>query len=196
MSTAATAKPTPQTSQRSLVYTLTGLLGLMGLAMAMAFKDPCAEIVDPMARMMCKPKVADRMPTLLVVGAMIGVQLSMAMFYELRQQARVYGLGVVGAALVAVGTLVVTAGMPIPLAVACLLGGGTLVACAVGIFRNHRGAWALATSLSAVLAVVFFFGSARVQSSLDIPLAIAVLPAMAVFLPLTVALATTPPKSA
>jgi uncharacterized membrane protein len=184
------------TSQRSLVYTLTGLLGLMGLAMAIAFKDPCAEIVDPMARAMCKPKLADRMPTMLVVASMLGVQVAMAMFYELRQHLRVYGLGAVGAGLAVVGVLIFTAGMAIPLALACLLGGCILVACAVGVHRGNRAAWAIATSLSSVLALVFFFGSARVQSAFDIPLALAVLPSMAVFLPLSVALTLTPPPPA
>jgi len=184
------------TSQRSLVYTLTGLLGLMGLAMAVAFKDPCGEIADPMARVMCKPKLADRMPTILVFASMIGVQVAMAMFYELRAHLRVYGLAVVGAGFAAVGALVAVAGMPIPFALACILGGGTLVACAVGIYRDHRGAWSLATALCSVLALVFFFGSARVQGALDIPLALAVLPSMAIFLPLTVALTLTPPPAA
>lgn len=190
---AATA---PGTSQRALVYTLTGLLGLMGLAMAIAFKDPCGELADPMARVMCKPKLADRMPSLLVIVAMLGVQVAMAGFYELRQHARVYGLGVVGAALVGVGAMVMYEGLPIPFVVACVLGGATLVACAVGIYRGQRAAWSIACSMCATLAVVLFFGSARVQATLDIPLALAVLPSMAVFLPLTVALATTPPPPA
>lgn len=186
---------TPQTSQRALVYTLTGLLGLMGLAMAMAFKDPCADIADPILRVRCQPSFADRIPDGLVFLSMLGVLGAMAIFYELRAILRVHGVAVVGAMLAGTGAKVAIDGMPLPLVVALLIGGGALVACAVGIHRGHRVAWSFAVALSSTLAVVFFFGSARVQSTTGWPLAIAVLPSMAVFLPLTVALATTPPKS-
>lgn len=183
------------TTQRSLVYTLTGLLGLMGLAMAMAFKDPCAEIADPMKRLMCKPTFGDRLPTGMVIASMLGVQLAMVVFYELRQHLRVYGLALVGAGLVGVAGLLLLDGYPIPLVIANGIGGAGLVACAAGIYRGDRAAWSIATAVSAVLAVVFFFASAKIASAFELSLAIGVLPSLAVFLPLTVALGTTPPQA-
>lgn len=181
-------------AQRTLVYALTGLLCLTGLLLAMAFKDPCPA---PALKMIatCKPTIGDRIPSGAAFGAAALVMVMMAAMYELRTLVRVWGVAAAGAGLVGIGGLVAYDGMSMVLVTVCVVIGGLLVWASRGIEREERVAWAFAAATTGTMAVVTFFSAAKIGGVLGIPLSIALLPSMGLLLPLTVALATTPPGS-
>lgn len=191
-----TKAPDPQATQRALVYAITGLLAVAGFIISIALNDPCADIPDPLLRLSCDPPLADRLPSPAGYGTLAAMVFMVALAYQFRLALRAAGTAVVGVAQAAAGVAIASAGMSPILAIAFVLAGLALVVSAVGIHRGSRVAWAFAASIAGVLGVVYFFGSSRIASGLDTSLAVALLPAVAVFYPLAVMLATAPPTRA
>ncbi len=196
-----TAPTKPSTSasassaQRTLVYALTGLLCLTGLLLAMAFKDPCpAPALKMIAK--CNPTIGDRMPSWSAFGAALSVQTMMMALYEMRRWVRVWGVAGAGALLIVIGGLVAYDGMSKVLVITCVVVGGALIVAARGINREQRVAWAFAAATTGTLAVVTFFSAAKIGGEIGVPLSLALLPSLAMLLPLTVALGTTAPGTA
>jgi hypothetical protein len=181
-------------AQRALVYSLTGLLVLTSWVVAAAFKDPCAGTPGIMPGM-CKPTVAQRLPSMETLGTLLSIQVVMVVLYELRWTLRGPLVAVVGAAMLGVAAYLMSIDKPTLLVVAVSLIGASLVGLEYGIRKGKRAPWAFATVTCGVLTLIFFFASRRIHESLDIPLALAVLPSLGGLLPVTVALATSSPAA-
>lgn len=191
---AATGASSASSAQRTLVYALTGLLCLTGLLLAMAFKDPCpAPALKMIAK--CKPTIGDRIPSGSAFAAAGIVMAMMAGMYELRRLVRVWGVAAAGAGLIVVGVLVAYDGMSLVLVTTCFVIGGLLGWASRGIDRDERVAWAFAAATTGTMAVVTFFSAAKMGGVIGVPLSMALLPSLGLLLPLTVALACTPPGS-
>jgi hypothetical protein len=185
------AVPDPVTAQRIAIYVLTVVLVAVGILLAMAFKEPCPP--RAMQVVPCQATLASRLPapsTWVALGATLAMMILM---FELRWYVRWAAVGVLGAGQLVLCGLSLWAGLAIPLVVAHGVVGTVLIACAVGIWLDRRVAWAVAASMCGTLTLVYFFGSAKVQSATGMPLGWAILPALAAYLPVTVALALTPP---
>jgi hypothetical protein len=169
------------------------MLVVAALAMVLAFKDPCAGQAVQVGFAKCKSTFRDHLPGPSPLIAMAIVCVSMLLFYEFRWYLRVWATGAIGMALLGMAAAIVLGDVTKVLAVVSGVVGLALVASAYGIHIGHRGAWSLASSACGVLALVFFFGSARLRAELHLHLAWAVLPSLAVFLPACVMLGTSPP---
>lgn len=183
------------TPQRTLVYVLTAMLALAGVALVLAFKDPCAgqTAQQMMSFGKCKSTFVDHLPGPSPLIALAIVCVSMMLFYEFRWYLRVWATGAIGLALLGMAGAIVYADMTKVLAVVSSLIGLALLASAYGIHLGRRGAWSLAVSAFGILALVFFFGSARLRGAMHWHLAWAILPSLAVFLPACVMLSTSAP---
>jgi hypothetical protein len=178
--------------QRALVYSLTALLVVTSWVVAAAFRDPCAA-TPGMLPGMCKPTMAQRLPSGGTLGLLLSIQVVMVVFYELRWTLRNILVGLVGAAQTAIAIYLFSLGKPTLLVIACGLTGVALMALEYGVRKDRRAAWAFATVTAGVLTLIYFFASRRIEHALNIPLAMAVLPALGLLLPITVALSTSPP---
>jgi hypothetical protein len=198
---AAAPAADPVVHQRTLIYSITGLLAITGILLSMAFKDACAKYGGESALAaigaQCSDvtKLSDYLPDTTTVLAMLGIWAVNILVWEVRWLIRTWLPGVLGSAFVvlAIGTFV--ADRPLPLTVAYLLFGVAMIACSWGMLRDRREGWAFAVSMFGMQLVVHFFGTSVIREALGTHLALAVLPAMAVFLPAFLALATTPPGS-
>jgi hypothetical protein len=181
-------------AQRQVVYALTAMLALAGLVLVIALDDPCNRLADPVLRVGCRPSLADRIPrspgVYLALAAIVG---AIVVAYELRWSLRAPLAAVAGLGQLVVATVAGQRGMSAVLVVTCVLTAGALVAAAVGVQRNQRPGWAVAATTCGVLTVVYFFGAPKLAAAAGWPLWLGVLPALAVLLPTTVALATSAP---
>jgi hypothetical protein len=193
--------PDPVVNQRTLIYSITGLLAITGILLAMAFKDACAKyggesaLAAVGAECSDVTKFSDYLPDMTTVLAMLGVWVVNILVWEVRWVIRTWLPAVLGATFVVLGIGTLVADRPLPLTVAYLLFGVAMIACSVGMLRDRREGWAFAVSMFGMQLVAHFFGTSVIRGALGTHLAIAVLPAMAVFLPALLALATTPPGS-
>jgi len=200
----STKRPAPPpadavVAQRTLVYSVTALIALTGLVLAMAFKDACAahggESAVAAAGKTCADVVtiADHRPDGTTVFAMIAVWVLVVLAYELRWIIRTWLPGALGAVFLAGSAAALAAGRPLPLVVAYTAFGVALIACSYGIYKERREGWAFAVSIFGVEFVAHFFGTSVIRSAFGVHLAIAVLPALGLFLPALIALVTSPP---
>jgi hypothetical protein len=192
-------EPDPIQTQRMLVYTIVGLLCLSGLILAAAMADPCAahggDAKLELVGKRCSDVVAfgDYLPK---TAAWIAVAIILAanvLFYELRFLLRVYGVAAIGAFFVINAAVIAADGLPIVLVTFYALFGIAMMWSAYGIHRERREGWAAALSMSAVLLTGHFFGTAKIAQETGWPIAYALLPSMALMLPLVIALLTSPP---
>ncbi len=179
-------------AQRVLVYSLTGLLVLTSWVVAAAFRDPCAAVPGVLPGM-CKPTVAQRLPSGETLGVLFSIQVVMVVLYELRWSLRNVLVGVVGGLQIGLAIYLYDLGKPTLLIVACGLCGVAMLGLEYGIRKEKRAAWAFATVTTGVMTLIFFFASRRIEHGLGIPLVYGVLPSLALLLPITVALATSAP---
>jgi len=93
--------------------------------------------------------------------------------------------------VLSVSTLV--AGRPLPLVVAYNVFGIGMIACSWAMRRERREGWAFALSMFGIVFIAHFFGTSVLRDAFGVHLAVAVLPALAVFLPSFLALACSPP---
>jgi hypothetical protein len=159
---------------------------------AAAFKDPCAAAPGVLPGV-CHPTMSQRLPSAMTLGTLLLIQVSMVVMFELRWYLRVWLTAGVGVAQLALATSLISAGKPTLLVLACVLSGVAMLGLAYGVHKENRAAWAFATVISAVLTLIFFFASRRIERGAEIDLVYAVLPSLAVLLPITVALATSAP---
>jgi hypothetical protein len=165
----------------------------------MAFKDACAKyggestLAAVGADCSDVVKLGDYMPDTTTVLAMLGVWVVNVLVWEIRWVIRTWLPGVLGAAFVVLSIATLIADRPLPLITAYFLFGVAMIACSWGMLRDRREGWAFAVSMFGMQLIAHFFGTSVIRGALGTHLAIAVLPAMAVFLPAFLALATTPP---
>jgi hypothetical protein len=173
---------TPQTSeiQRLVVYVVTGVLGLAGLMLVLLLKDPRH----------------GRLPGPIPLIAVLAMWGTTVLFYELRWYIRQWIVAALGVTEIGVAIALLQANRATVLAVANALIGITLVAAAYGIHKEQRGPWAAAVSTCGTLALVYTFGASRVAREVGTHLGWAFLPALAMFLPACIMLATSAPGSA
>lgn len=189
----------PVVHQRTLIYSITGLVCLTGVLLAMAFKDACAKYGGESALAAvgadCSDvvKFSDYLPDTTTVLAMLGVWVVNVLVWEVRWVIRNWLPGLLGTAFVVLSIATLVADRPLPLIVAYFLFGVAMIACTWGMLRERREGWAFAVSMFGMQLIAHFFGTSVIRGALGTHLAIAVLPAMAVFLPAFLALATTPP---
>jgi hypothetical protein len=107
----------------------------------------------------------------------------------------VWLVGAIGAGELVIAGMILFGGMSKVLGVVNALIGVAMIAAAWGVQKGRRGAWAFAVVACGTLALTYFFGSAKLRTTTGMHLAWAVLPALAVFLPACVALATSGPES-
>jgi hypothetical protein len=195
----AKPEPDPIQTQRLLVYTIVGLLCLAGLVLSIALGDVCAryggEAKLALVGRSCSDHVTwtDYIPqrdAWIVVGIILGVNIA---FYELRFYLRVYGVGALGALYVGVAAVTGAGGLPAPLVIFYALFGIALIASAWGIHHERREGWSAALAMCAVMLTGHFFGTAKIAQETGAPMAFALLPSMAILLPMMIALLTSPP---
>lgn len=195
----ANAQPDPVQTQRMLVYTIVGLLCLAGLILAVAFSDPCkaygGEAKLGLIGKKCSDVVAwtDWLPS---YHAWISVAIILAanvLMYELRFYFRVYGVSALGALFFCIAGITLVDGLPIPLVVFYALFAVALMLAAWGIQRERREGWSAALAICSVLLTGHFFGAAKIAHETGWSMAYALLPSMAILLPLVIALLTSPP---
>jgi len=195
----AKPQPDPVQTQRMLVYTIVGLLCLAGLILAVAFSDPCkaygGEAKLGLVGKKCSDVVAwtDWIPRWRAWVAVAIIMAVNVLAYELRFYVRVHGVGALGALFfVTAGTSAVE-GLPVPLIVFYALSGVAMILAAWGIQRERREGWSAALAMCSVLLTGHFFGTAKIAQETGWSMAFALLPAMAVLLPMVIALLCSPP---
>jgi hypothetical protein len=190
MAEARAKTPEEMQQQRRIIQVLIAMFYVLGFVLAMAFKDPCPHDggLTP-----CHPTINDRLPDSLTLSGLSFTAAMLILAYECRWYLRVAMTAALGSCELVVAVLIVHDDMSTVLAVANALAGCALIGCAVGIQRGSRVAWAYATVICYVLAVVFFFGSSRVRDATGWPLSLAVLPSFMGFLPTALALGFAPP---
>ena len=192
-------EPDPIQTQRMLVYSIVGLLCLSGLILAVAMGDPCKEWGGE-SKLALIGKTCSEVTTwtewIPRSAAWIAVAIILAanvLFYELRFILRVYGVAAIGAFFVVNAAVIGAEGLPLVLVIFYALFGIAMMWSAYGIHRERREGWAAALSMSGVLLTGHFFGSAKIAQETGWSMAYALLPSMAVMLPLMIALLTSPP---
>jgi hypothetical protein len=171
------SKPETSDLQRLIVYVVTGAVGLFGLLLVLFLKDPRHGRIPGPAPMI----------------AIVVMWATTVLFYELRWYIRQWVVGALG--IIEISVAVALFQTSKVLASTNALIGITLVAAAYGIHKEQRGPWAAAASTCGTLALTYGFGASRVAKELDTHLAWAFIPALAMFLPACIMLATSSPGS-
>ena len=191
--------PDPIQTQRTLVYTIIGLLCLAGLILAVAFSDPCkafgGEAKLGLVGKTCSDVVAwtDWIPgwrAWVAVAIIIAINI---LAYELRFYVRIHGVAALGALFLVTAGGSAVEGLPVPLIVFYALFGIAMILSAWGIQRERREGWSAALAMCCVLLTGHFFGTAKIAQETGWPMAFALLPSMAVLLPMVIALLCSPP---
>jgi hypothetical protein len=175
-----------------VVYSLTALLCLTGIVVAIGFAEPCPPRTLTSMEV-CRPTFDKRLPAPSTWFGMGVVMLAMVVAFELRWWVRSVGVGAIGLVQIFTGIASVSAGHGKVVVVAQLLLGIALIAAARATHRDSRVGWSFAAAMCGTLTLVFFFGASTVRSATGWAMGWAVLPALAIYLPTTVALALTAP---
>lgn len=189
----------PVQSQRAMVYSMVALMCLTGLVVGMALSDPCqrygGEATLVMSGRRCSEVVQwrDYLPGTAGWTAFAVILVANILIYELRWIVRVAGPAVLGGLYLLTAIVAFTKDQPMVLPVFYGLFGGGLLLSAYGIARGRREGWAFALSMTGVMLLAHFFGASKIATETGWPMAYALLPSMAIMLPILIALVTTPP---
>lgn len=189
----------PVHAQRAMVYSLVAVMCLAGLVIAMALSDACKKYGGEEALAAigkrCKNVVTfqDYLPTTdgwLALGMVLAVNI---LVYELRWVVRIVAPIALGVLYLVTAVLAFTKDLPMLLPVFYAVFGAGLLLSAWGIAKDRREGWAFALSMASVMLVAHFFGASKIATETGWPMAWAIVPSMAIMLPVVIALATTPP---
>jgi hypothetical protein len=89
-----------------------------------------------------------------------------------------YAAAVIGVGLAGYGVHVMTAGAPLPYAIALQIVGLTQIALSWLVLARNRIAWSFAVSLTGTIAVVLLFAGPKLRDMFEIPLAAALIPSL------------------